>query len=156
MPHNTYMHKVSPVAKAITELARGKVVFDGRRYIKPDGTLNATVLADAMEAAGLKLTQPTIHRILKGDPDKEPAVTANTVNLLKSFFGVPEAVIRGEVPPDQGPKKLSIEAQHLAQSFDEMPSTIRQFLTDVRDAWVRLKSGDPFLAEEVLSESKSA
>lgn len=150
------MHKVSPVASVITALAAKKVMFNGRRYIKRSGKLNATVLADAMDAAGLKLPQPTIHRILKGDPDKVPAVTENTVHLLKTFFGVSEAVIRGEIPPDQGPKQLSIEAQHFAQTFDEMPLSIRQFLTDIRDAWVRLKNGDPFLAEQILNTQKSA
>jgi hypothetical protein len=150
--HNAFMHKVNPVAGVITELARRKGSFEGRRFIKDDGALNATVLADAMAAAGYKVTQPTIHRILKGDPDEAKPVTEKVIKAFAGYFKVKDAVIRGEIAPIEG-MELSTEARHFAQSFDEMPHSIRQFLTDVRDAWVRLKDGDPFLAEQILEET---
>lgn len=149
--HNACMHKLSPMAAAITELARQKVNYrGGRRFIKADGVLNANALSDAMTEAGYALPQPTITRILAGKPVKDP-----TVKLLAAFFGVKDAVIRGEMDRTEG-AQLSKEAKLFAQHFDEMPLSIRQFLTDVRDAWVRLKDGDPFLAEQVLDETKSA
>lgn len=147
--HNARMHIMSPMAAVITDLARRKTGQDpGRPLIKKDGVLNANALSDAMIEAGFPLPQPTISRILNGK-----GADASTVKALADFFGVKEAVIRGELGPSEG-IELSAEARHLAQSYDEMPSSVRQFLWDVRDAWVRLKDGDPFLAEQILNPSK--
>lgn len=147
--HNARMHILSPTATVITELARRKGgQKKGRPFIKADGKLNANALSDAMTEAGFPLPQPTITRILQGK-----GASASTVKTLADFFNVKEAVIRGEMGPSEG-IELSTEARHLAQSFDEMPSSVRQFLWDVRDAWVRLKDGDPFLAEQLLDSPK--
>lgn len=145
------MHKRTPAAVALIELARRKVNYKGgRRFIKPDGTLNANALSEAMEDAGYHLPQPTISRLLQGKPSKD-----STFKALAGFFGVKEAVARGEVTRIEAPE-LSADALLFAETFDEMPLSLRQFLTDVRDAWVRLKNGDPFLAEQVLDTRKSA
>lgn len=145
------MHKLTPAANALMELARRKVNYKGgRRFIKPDGTLNANALSEAMEDAGYYLPQPTISRLLKGTPSNP-----KTVRALAGFFGVKEAVVRGELSRIEAPE-LSADALMIGQSFDEMPLSLRQFLTDVRDAWVRLKNGDPFLAEQVLDIQKLA
>lgn len=147
--HNARMHILSPMAQAITDLAKRKSgQKPGRPFIKADGMLNANALSDAMDAAGFKLPQPTISRILQGKGADE-----STVKTLAEYFSVKEAVIRGEMEPSEG-IELSAEALHLARSFDEMPSSVRQFLWDVRDAWVRLKDGDPFLAERLLDRPK--
>lgn len=148
-PHNASMHILSPMAQAITDLAKRKSgQKPGRPFIKADGVLNANALSDAMTEAGYPLPQPTISRILQGKGAED-----STVKTLADYFSVKEAVIRGEMGPLEG-IELSAEARHLAQSFDEMPSSIRQFLWDVRDAWVRLKEGDPFLAEKLLERPK--
>lgn len=145
--HNAYMHKLTPMAVAITELARKKVNHKGgRKFIKLNGVLNANALSEAMTEAGFPLPQATITRILQGNAVKEP-----TVKALAGYFKVKEAVVRGETTRTEAPE-LSADARLFAQSFDEMPLSIRQFLTDIRDAWVRLKNGEPFLAEQILGE----
>lgn len=145
---NTRMHKESPMAAAIKELARQKVNWKGgKKFIKDDGKLNANALSRAMTEAGFSVNQPTITRILGGR-----SVNDHKVKMFAGFFGVKETVIRGEASVLEG-KELSVEAKIFAQSFDEMPLSIRQFLTNVRDAWVRLKDGEPFLAEQILGHS---
>lgn len=97
----------SPIWRTMSRKRRFRdLVSEGARLFpslwKSSGEINITALADLYRDKGFPVSQPTLHRLWKGDYDPSNA----TVEATYRVFNIPRELLRGEEPGENDMKEL--------------------------------------------------
>lgn len=94
------------------------------------GVLNVGAVVRHYQRKGYTVTQPNLHRILKGDQEPGPKVIAAT----EGAFGIPRAILRGEPLSEQMERllgKASLETLLLAERIGALDADDHRQLVEL-------------------------